>query len=610
MVRQVLKEWWFSFFDLACVSASCLIWFLSPQAGWWPLVIALFPWLLRLGAGQFPFKRTPFDLPLLAFLLTAALGVWVSYDSSAAWSKFWLIAGSILIFYALAGQPQSNLFAVYGWVGIVGLVVALSFMFDTNLGNYQPDLGLVQRFSQWWESVRPAWRVDALPPNVSGGILAVLLPFPLLSLSESFRKGRIFSGLAIFLAVLVMSVALFLSSSRGAWIAASVACFTVLAWVASWMFLGHISRSLRIILVSAFLLTIVIIAGLFINSSGGLTGAMDRMPGLPSGASRVDLIRDTISLSADFPFTGGGLSAFSGLYSKYLLIIPYLFFEYSHNLYLDVFLEQGLVGGLALVIVLLGSLFLAITRLQKIQEINTEALLQLAVLAGLIVLMVHGLVDDALYGMRGTPLLFLVPGISVALGYPGMNNRAVEGGRSSLGARGILWGSAVLGFLVVTTIGLIGYKPVTAAWLANHGSIHMAKAELHDFPSNSFDYLPEEGPLEQAKTYFSRALAADPLDVTANYRLGLIASQETDFQTAIPYLEKAFLGNNRHRGIQKVLGYNYAWTGQPDLAAEMLVEIPEARQELEAYVWWWSTNQRPDLAAHSESALKQLAFHH
>jgi putative inorganic carbon (hco3(-)) transporter len=608
MIRQFLNNRWFSFFDLACVSASCLIWFLSPQSGWWPLVIALFPWLLRLGAGQFPFQRTPFDLPLIIFLLTAALGVWVSYNFSAAWSKFWLITGSILIFNALAGQPQSNLFALYGWMGIVGSVVALSLLFDTNLGNYQPDLGLVQRFSQWWESVRPAWRVDAMPPNVSGGILAVLLPFPLISLSESFRKGRIFSGLTILLPVLVMTLALFLSSSRGAWIAASVACFTVLAWVTSRMFLGHLSRSLRIILVSGFLLTIVIVAGLFINSSGGLTGAMDRMPGLPSGASRVDLIRDTISLSADFPFTGGGLSAFPGLYSKYILIIPYLFFEYSHNLYLDVFLEQGLLGGLALVIVLLGSLLLVITRLQKIQEIHTEALLHLAVLAGLIVLMVHGLVDDALYGMRGTPLLFLIPGISVALGYPGMNNRAVEVGRSPVVARGLVWGSAILGILVVTAIGLIGNKPVTASWLANLGSIHMAKAELHDFPSNSFDYLPEEGPLEQAKTYFGRALAANPMNVTANYRLGLIASQETDFQTAIPYLEKAFLGNNRHRGIQKVLGYNYAWTGQPDLAAEMLVEIPEARQELEAYIWWWAASQRPDLAAHSESALKQLAF--
>jgi O-antigen ligase len=608
MIRQLLNNRWFSFFDLICVSASGLIWFLFPQAGWWPLVIALFPWLLRLGAGQFPFKRTPFDLPLLAFLLTAALGVWVSYDSSAAWSKFWLIAGSILIFYALAGQPQSNLFAVYGGVGIVGLVVALSFMFDTNLGNYQPDLGLVQRFSQWWVSIRPAWRVEALPPNISGGILAVLLPFPIISLSESFRKSRIISGLATLLPVLVMIVALFLSSSRGAWIAASVACLAAFVWFASRLFLGHLSRELRIFLVIGFVVTLAIIAGLFINSSGGLPGAMDRMPGLPSGASRIDLIRDTISLSADFPFTGGGLSAFPGLYSKYILIIPYLYFEYSHNLYLDVYLEQGLLGGLALIVVLLGSLLFVITRLQKIREINSEALLHLAVLAGLIVLMVHGLVDDALYGMRGTSLLFLIPGISVALGYPATSNRMVEGNRSRLARRGLLWGSAILILLSVTTFGLVAHKPVSASWLANHGSIHMAKAELHDFPSNSFDYLPEEGPLEQAKTYFSRALAANPLDVTANYRLGLIASQETDFQTAIPYLEKAFLENGRHRGIQKLLGYNYAWTGQPDLAAEMLVEIPEARQELEAYVWWWSTNQRPDLAAHSESALKQLAF--
>jgi tetratricopeptide (TPR) repeat protein len=223
--------------------------------------------------------------------------------------------------------------------------------------------------------------------------------------------------------------------------------------------------------------------------------------------------------------------------------------------------------------------------------------------------MVHGLVDDALYGMRGTPLLLIIPAISVALRYANTSNSMIDRGRVRLTRRSLRGGSALVVFLAVTAFGLMAQKPIVASWFANLGSIQMAKAELYDFPSNSFDYFPEEGLLEQAKAYFSRALVANPQNITANYRLGMISSQETDFQEAIPYLERASQGNNRHRGIQKLLGYNYAWTGQPDLAADMLAEIPEARQELEAYIWWWDTKQRPDLAAYSESTLEQLAFH-
>jgi tetratricopeptide (TPR) repeat protein len=256
---------------------------------------------------------------------------------------------------------------------------------------------------------------------------------------------------------------------------------------------------------------------------------------------------------------------------------------------------------------MIGSLFLVVNGLIKNGDVQNGMPLQLAVLAGLVVLMVHGLVDDALYGMRGTPLLFLIPGIGVALRYSSVSNSMVDRGRVRLARRSLLWGSALVVFLAVTAFGLMAQKPIVASWYANLGSIYLAKAELYDFPSGSFEYLPEEGSLEQAKGYFMRALLADSRNTTANYRLGIIASEERDFQAAIPYLETAFQENNRHRGIQKVLGYNYAWTAQPGLAAEMLAEIPEARQELEAYIWWWEMQGRSDLAVYDQSALSKMS---
>ena len=62
-----------------------------------------------------------------------------------------------------------------------------------------------------------------------------------------------------------------------------------------------------------------------------------------------------VILAGDFPFTGGGLGAFSGLYSTYILVIFVPLFTYSHNFFLDVAVEQGWFGLAALVVMLVGS---------------------------------------------------------------------------------------------------------------------------------------------------------------------------------------------------------------------------------------------------------------
>jgi hypothetical protein len=44
------------------------------------------------------------------------------------------------------------------------------------------------------------------------------------------------------------------------------------------------------------------------------------------------------------------------------------------------------------------------------------------------------------------------------------------------------------------------------------------------------------------------------------------------------------------------------------LQRNFYAEIPEARYELEVYVWWWETQGRPDLAAKSQAALDIRRF--
>jgi len=95
------------------------LWYLRPELGPWPLLLALAPWGIRFVVTGRPTRRTAFDLPLLLFLATAAVSVWAAYDREAAWAKFWLIAGGVLVFYALAnaepiGDARAWLLALFG----------------------------------------------------------------------------------------------------------------------------------------------------------------------------------------------------------------------------------------------------------------------------------------------------------------------------------------------------------------------------------------------------------------------------------------------------------------------------------------------------------------
>ena len=64
--------------------------------------------------------------------------------------------------------------------------------------------------------------------------------------------------------------------------------------------------------------------------------------------SRAELLGRGAYFLVDYPITGAGLTSFPGLYSQYMLVIPYFYFTNSHNLFLDVAIEQGVTAGVNL----------------------------------------------------------------------------------------------------------------------------------------------------------------------------------------------------------------------------------------------------------------------
>ena len=119
---------WMPYLDLTCATIATVLWFALPQIGAWPLVLALLPWLLRFISTRRLTQRTPFDLPLALFVLTAALAVWAAYDRETAWSKFWLIVGAVLLFYAFANARATPAMVRVGLLTAFAVGLSLYFL--------------------------------------------------------------------------------------------------------------------------------------------------------------------------------------------------------------------------------------------------------------------------------------------------------------------------------------------------------------------------------------------------------------------------------------------------------------------------------------------------
>jgi hypothetical protein len=572
--HRIISTREFALADLLLVLLGACLWLLT---GILSLVaIALIPWVIRLLAGSFPFRRTSLDWFILLFVGTSWLGYWAAYDQEAAWIKVWLILLSALLYYALAGQPEEN----FAWVCVfffcVGVGVSIYFF-----------LTLVIRLGL-------PLTLPLIHENYAAGIAAITTPFILYVFGQPIDKRyvvflRVFAILGSGVALLVILVA----TSRGMVMAvASVVSVWLMWWLAgrnekwSWVRSATAFSSFIVLYLSAIALF------LYIGPANSGYVSTDYHYGT---GSRAELAARSIHLVLDFPFTGGGLGAFPGLYSNYILGIPFLNVPNSHNLFLDVAIEQGILGGLSFLIVFLVSIWLAARNVAGTYSSQARLRAWLT-LGALIIAFVHGMVDDYLYNGSGSLFALALAGVSVAI--------QPETTRSLRSRNYFIPGSValVLGLLLL----LVNIHGLRATWYANLGAIQMAKVELKGFPTGQWTepaILPQ---MEHAEATLRSALEEDLGSRTANHRLGLLSILRGDFTSAAVFLEKAYEKAPNHRGIIKSLGYCYVWLGDTEKALFLLSQIPEAKEELGVYTWWLEDHGRPDLSEKASQFLSRL----
>lgn len=609
MLRSIVFNRWFPFLDLGLALLAGALWMKGgARFGWIILILALLPWGMRVTVHQPAFRRTRLDWPLLLFLLTAVLSVWPAVNFGLAAEKFWLIVGSIVLFYALAGQSRRDVWLVAAVLGVVAAGIAGYFLLSNDWGAPTADyFGPIRSVGLLLMQVRPSLPLPIFHPNKVAGMLVILIPFILASAFYTWQK-RWWNWLLLALACSgLVALGLLLTGSIGAWLALAAGLGVWLLWEVS----GFVSRKVTGSQTAVFLVLLVggvVVGVVAIGLAAGQVMAVNQ-----SLAQRSDLLRQTMYLIDDFSITGGGLGSFPPLYSEYIRVIPFFFVLYS-NLFLDIWLELSLVGLLILLLLMGLSFWLLYTsRIGSAEGVSTPSekngkrhtqrnpwsrrelyLFRWAAFVSILVMALHGLTDDALYGGQGTPFLFLGMGMAVVVSRRRSRRKPVI---TWTRRKFLVGGTAVLAALVLV---LLFHRPLLARWYANVGAGQMARVDLAVWPSNNWGGFGSGVAYETAVQQFNQALAYDPDNRTAQHRLGLIAMKTGDFATAVSHLETARRLSPDHRGVRKSLGYSYVWLGEFDQALDVLGPISELPMEMAGFQAWWINRDQPELSDNAE----------
>ncbi len=614
----------FSILDLLLTGLAAALWYVRPELAAWPLLPVAAGvacrWLARPQAAVW--RRGPFNAPLALFLAAALLGAVWAYAPAPAWAKLWTIAGGVALYGSVAGAAAQvrigrwQIAPVSVVLALFPAVLAAYFLLTNDWAHWAGKLAWLDPITAWLATWQPDLPGHRLHPNVAGGLLAGLLPLQIAAVRRT-RAGWALVAFAL--------LALVLTASRGAWLALGVAGA---GWLVGWRWRSRGGAAQT---------------RLLLWGGVGVLAALALLPWLLLAAgladpvmARISLLRDGVTLALDTPFTGLGLAGFQMAFSTYVLLLHVGHTYHSHNLFLNIWLEQGLLG-LAAWGWLLAAAARYLTRSPRLSQVDAapfdsrlpstahcgaplrmpsaqgvsasdtgkreEGAWIAAGLAALAVIVLHGLVDDAFYGSRGVLLLFL----------PFAVLARIDGTRMHAAGRGWRRRQGPVGMAAAAVLLLLALLPGTrAAMQANLAALSQTRAELsaYNWPDTPIqDALRRQAPsapppvnLAPAIARYRAALALDPGNVTANRRLGQIELARGEAEAARGHLEAAYAAAPWQRATRQLLGEALALAGRTGEAAALWRTVDLSSGQLEGRIWWYQALGEDEAVAQMQAA--------
>ena len=341
------------------------------------------------------FSRTPLDWPVLLFTVVAGLSVTTAVDPRYSLGEFigeWVTG--ILLFYLVVNNLQSDRLKYLLGALFLGNVIMVTY-------------GPYDFFRAGGQLFDYKVRAGSLHSGFGtfGTYLVTILPY---LLAAFFLLRQNLHRFLIFLLLGLNFFCLYVTHSRGSWVAAAFLLFII-----GWKFLPR-----RIMLVSAG----VAVLGLFLIAPRGILWHTTPVsgPGAPggtveTGSARWELTRFSLGKILENPFQmlGFGRGSFVKKYKDFYLQYKGAQLWHAHNTFLNITLQTGLQGLLFFCLFLYQLLRYCYTR-ASLEESPLRKFFLTATFLMIVTFLVRNLSDD--FFVDDSALLFwLLSGASLAI---------------------------------------------------------------------------------------------------------------------------------------------------------------------------------------------------
>jgi O-antigen ligase len=353
-------------------------------------------WVLKMILSRrWLFSRTPLDWPILLFTVVAGFSVVTAVDPRYSLEEFigeWLTG--ILLFYLVVNNLRSDRLKYLLGAMLLGNVVMVTY-------------GLYDFFRAGGQLFDYKVRAGSLHSGFGtfGTYLVTILPY---LLAAFFLVRQNLHRFLIFLLLGLNFACLYMTHSRGSWVAAAFLIFVI-----GWKFLPR-----RAILVSAGLAVL----GLFLLAPRGILWHTTPIsgPGAPGGTIETGNVRWELTkfslgkvMENPFQMLGFGQRSFVKKYKDFYLKYKGAQLWHAHNTFLNISLQTGLQGLVFFCLLLYQLLRYCYTR-AKLEESPSLKFFFLATFMMIITFFVRNLSDD--FFVDDSALLFwLLSGASLTI---------------------------------------------------------------------------------------------------------------------------------------------------------------------------------------------------
>ena len=371
----------------------------------WLVLLLLVGWpIRRIAYGRFT-RRTPLDWPVLLLILWLPANFWASADHTLSWEAIGYLVLGVAIYFALLNWPPAERRPqLIAWLLIVlgvGLALATPLLTELTISK----LFRLQIFDQFFQQVAAQTPGNVNANRVAGALVLIAPLAVALFIRQDWSAHRRWSWLCGMAALLMLGV-LAMTQSRNAYLAllVAVAVIVMLRW-------PKLLILLPVLLVITAIAVWLIGPNTFLEAmlSGGALGGLD---------SRLELWSRALYALSDFPYTGIGIGTFEkvipALYPLFIIGAD-VQITHAHNLLLQVGVDLGLPGLVAYLALLINTFFmLAVTLRQRSAALDWT--LAAGVIGGLIAMLIHGIFDAPVWGVKPAFLPWLLIALAMQIG--------------------------------------------------------------------------------------------------------------------------------------------------------------------------------------------------